>query len=124
MLKASILIAACKPQEETVVVELEDLLLAIKYGETWRNYAMEIVNGIGRSTNEILLQRVFKSIQKHPSISRSRLMQWYHLDARAAEMMFSTMEQRGLVIATRMGRTWVYEAAGRMISDKKSSSNR
>jgi hypothetical protein len=122
MLKAAVLIAACKPQKDEVRVEVEDLLLAIKYGEAWRNYAMEIVNGIGRSANEILLQRIYKSIQKHPGIARSKLMQWYHLEARSADIMFSTMEQRGLILATRMGRTWVYEATGRMIVDVKEES--
>jgi hypothetical protein len=122
MLKAAVLIAACRPQMEEVRVEVQDLLLAIKYGEAWRNYAMEIVNGIGRSANEILLQRIYKSIQKHPGIARSKLMQWYHLEARSADIMFSTMEQRGLILATRMGRTWVYEATGRMIVDVKEES--
>lgn len=121
MLKASVLIAACRHQVGEVVVEVDDLLLAIKYGEAWRNYAMEIVNGIGRSTNEILLQRIYKSIQKHPGIARSKLMQWYHLEARNADILFSTMEQRGLILATRMGRTFVYEAAGRMIASGKGS---
>jgi hypothetical protein len=125
MLKAAVLIAATRLQGETVVVELEDLLLAIKYGESWRGYALEIINGIGRTANEIMLQRIYQSIRKHPGISRSKLMQWYHLDARGAEVLFMTMEQRGLILATRMGRTWLYEVAGRMIvnDNAKSSSS-
>ena len=124
ILKASVLIAATREQKEVVVVEIEDLLLAIKYGEGWRDYATEIVNGIGRSANEILLQRIFKSIRRHPGVARSRLMQWYHLEARGADIIFATLEQRGLILATRMGRTWVYEAVGRIkINDPKESSS-
>jgi len=114
ILKVAVLIAATRPQEELVVVEIEDLLQAIMYGEGWRTYATEIVNGIGRSANEILLQRVFKSIRKHPGIARSVLMQWYHLEARQADIIFGTLEQRGLILATKMNRTFVYEAAGRL----------
>jgi len=119
ILKASVLIAATRDQGEDIIVELEDLLVAIKYGEGWRAYGMEIVNGIGRSANEILLQRIFKTIKRHPGIPRSQLMQWYHLDARSAEIIFMTLEQRGLIMATRMGRTWVYEAVGRVIASER-----
>ena len=114
ILKVSVLIAATRHQHNLVRVEVNDLLLAIKYGEGWRKFATEIVNGIGRSANEILLQRIFKSIRKHPGIARSSLMQWYHLEARQADIIFGTLEQRGLVLSTRMGRTSVYQAVGRI----------
>src|SRR5262245_17203011 len=123
ILKAATLIAAARLQVDEVVVTVDDLLLAIKYGEGWRSYAVEIINGVGRSANEILLQRIYKTIKRHPGISRSQLMQWYHLDARSAEIMFMTMEQRGIILATRVGRTWLYEAAGRMIDARKDSSS-
>lgn len=119
ILKASVLIAAANVKGEygEVVVTLQDLLVAIKYGDTWRDYSTEIVNGIGRSANEILLQRIMQSIRRHPGSSRSKLMQWYHLESRQAEIIFATLEQRGLIVATRMGRTWVYEAIGRIQVD-------
>lgn len=114
MLKVAVLIAATRHQHGEVVVDIKDLLLAIKYGEGWRDFATEIVNGIGRSANEVQLQRVYKSIQKNPGIARSKLMQWYHMDARGADIIFGTLEQRGLIMSTRMGKTWVYEAIGRI----------
>jgi len=123
ILKAAVLIAAARFQHDEITVEVDDLLLAIKYGEAWRGYAVEIINGIGRSANEILLQRIFATIKRHPGVSRSQLMQWYHLDARGAEILFMTMEQRGLIMSTRVGRTWLYEAAGRMISARKEDSS-
>jgi len=120
ILKAAVLVACTRKQEAgVVVVEREDLVHAIRYGQSWRDYATDIVNGIGRSANEILLQRIFKAVQKNPGISRSRLMQWYHLSAREADIIFSTLEQRGLILANRMGKTWVYEMAGRMIPGGK-----
>jgi uncharacterized protein DUF3987 len=116
ILKAAVLIAAANTKEgqQDVVVTLQDLLVAIRYGDGWRSYATEIVNGIGRSANEVLLQRIMQTIRRHPGSTRAKLMQWYHLEARSAEVIFATLEQRGLIVATRMGRTWVYEAIGRI----------
>jgi hypothetical protein len=116
ILKAAVLIAAAndKTEGDEVIVTLMDLLVAIKYGNQWRDYSTEIVNGIGRSANEILLQRIMQSIRRHPGSTRAKLMQWFHLEARSAEIIFATLEQRGMIVATRMGRTWVYEAVGRI----------
>lgn len=113
ILKASVLIAAARcADDDEIEVTLHDLLIAIRYGQGWKEHAEEIVNGIGRTANEVLLQRIYNSIRKHPGVARSRLMQWYHLEARQADIIFNTLEQRGLVISTRMGRTSVYNAVG------------
>jgi ribosomal protein S25 len=115
ILKASVLIAASNQKERgEVIVTLNDLLTGLKYGSEWLKYSTEIVNGIGRTANEQLLQRIMQSIRRHKGVSRSQLMQWYHLEARQAEIIFNTLEQRGMIIATRMGRTWVYDAVGRI----------
>jgi hypothetical protein len=115
VLKAAVLLAASRmPETPRIRVEVEDLLIALKYATNWRDYAIEIINGVGRTAGEIELQRIYASIQKHPGIARSRLMQWYHLDARRADVIFGTLEQRGLISSVRMGKTNIYEALGRM----------
>jgi len=115
MLKTAVLIAASRMRGgDGIDVTLKDLLVAIKYGEGWLGFATDIVNGIGRSANEIMLQRILKTIRRHPGTSRARIMQWYHLEARHADLIFATMEQRGLILGTRMGRTTTYEAVGRI----------
>lgn len=122
ILKAAILLAATRGQNQQVTVQLEDLLLAIKYGEGWRDYAIEVINGIGRSASEALLQRVHNAIRKKGSMTRSHIMQSYHLDARTAESIFVTLEQRGLIIGHPVGKTISYEAVGRLrINDTKES---
>jgi hypothetical protein len=114
-LKAAVLIAASRMQHVDVIrVELEDLLLALKYSTRWRDYAVEIVNGIGRSASEQEMQRIYLSITRHPGIARSQIMQWYHLEARRADIIFATLEQRGLIAGVRMGKTMTYTALGRM----------
>lgn len=109
-LKAATLIAASRQKRETVTVELSDILHAIKFAQQWREYANEIINGVGRTASERDLEKIFANIQKNPGISRSKLMQRYHLKARQADDIFNTLEQRGLVSGNRVGKTIIYNS--------------
>lgn len=102
-LKAATLIAASRQRDERVVVEEEDIVRAIRYSNEWRGYANEVVNGIGKNAMERDLDRILGAIVKNPGVSRSRLMQNYHLTARGADAVFSTLEQRGLITMQRVG---------------------
>lgn len=103
-LKAAVLLAAARQVGGThgkVVVELIDILHAIRYAKQWRAYAVEIVNGIGKTTYERDLERILGAIVKRPGISRSTLMQSYHLTASQATQVFDTLMQRSLISMTR-----------------------
>lgn len=118
-LKSAVLIATSRClYDDHVVVDVGDILHAISYCVGWREYAHEIVNGIGRSASEQEMQRIFQSIKRHPGISRAKLMQWYHLDARRAEVIFGTLEQRGLIRKTQMGRTWLFESTRKEVTSE------
>lgn len=107
-LKAAILLAAARRLESKVVVETSDILHAIRYVEQWRAYAIEIVNGIGKSVWERDLDRIRMAIVKRPGISRSQLMQSYHLNARTADLIFDTLSQRAQIVTNRVGGRQVY----------------
>lgn len=107
-LKASVLIAASRQREEEVIVEEADIVHALKYAEGWRQYANEVVNGIGKNAAERALDRILVAVVKSPGISRSKLMQYYHLTAREADAVFSTLEQRGMITRRMNGRTQVF----------------
>lgn len=109
-LKATILLAACQRMEETVSIGIDDVLLAIRYATEWREYAIDVVNGVGKSVAENQLETVMENIKRSPGISRSRLMRNYHLTAREADAVFSTLEQRGLVNIRKEGRGTFYHA--------------
>jgi hypothetical protein len=101
-LKAAVLLAAARQVgQEGVTVEVIDILHAIRYCKQWRAYAIEVVNGIGKTTLERELERVLNAIVKRPGISRSQLMQSYHLTARDANQTFDTLMQRGLITMRR-----------------------
>lgn len=112
ILKAAVLIAAAERRATgALVVEDADLIQAIYYGEGWRGYAHEVINGIGRSGQEAEFDKLLRAIRKHPEgIPRSRLMQGYHLTAKQADVIFSTLEERGQITSTRLGGTKVYHA--------------
>jgi hypothetical protein len=109
-LKAAVLLSAARKLKEDVEIELDDMLLAIKYAIGWREYAIDVVNGVGKSVAENQLETVMENIKRSPGISRSRLMRNYHLSAREADAVFSTLEQRGLVSINKQGRGTFYHA--------------
>lgn len=102
-LKSAVLMAADRQRGEGVLVEQQDILHAIKFVERWREYAIEIVNGIGKSVWERDLTRIVAAIAKRPGISRSQIMQSYHLNSRQADLIFDTLDQRGQITSNRVG---------------------
>jgi hypothetical protein len=113
-LKAAILLATAesRDEDETVKIELKHMLLAIKHAASWRDYAIDVINGVGKSAQETSIDRVLKMIRERPGISRSVIMQKMHLTANEANALFSTLEQRGLVYSTRFGKGTTYRVVG------------
>lgn len=107
-LKAAVLLA-CMRMEDKLVVEESDIMKAFSYVEYWRTCSIEVVENIGRSTSERVIQSVLRMIRKEDGCTRSEVMQRWHLDARSAESILMTLEQRGLLNRRKSGRTeWLY----------------
>ncbi len=105
MLKAAVLLAASRKREDKIVVEEEDIIRAIYYGTGWRDYSHQVINNVGKGTAEKELDVIANAIMRKPGVTRSQLMQSYHLRAREASHIFETLEQRGVVTRQRVGRT-------------------
>jgi hypothetical protein len=103
-LKAAMLIAASR-MPERVVVQERDIMKAFYYVSIWRGFAMDVVAGIGLPQSERQIQNIFHQVLAHPGIMRSTLMQKYHLDKRLADLIFDTLEQRGLIQRTKAGKS-------------------
>lgn len=111
MLKAAVLLAASASDDpDEIVVEEIDVLHAISFAMQWREYVIEVINGVGKTAAERDIERVMKvlSNKKDGAASRSELMQRFHLTAKSADALFNTMTQRGLVHANTQGRKTVY----------------
>lgn len=104
-LKAAVLLAASRRLEEKIIVTEEDLMLAFHYVDGWREYALEVVNGIGRSIHERQLQQIYERVKAQPGLMKSELMRAFHLGAREASQILETLEQRGMITTNKKGRT-------------------
>lgn len=106
ILKAAMLLAAANQKGDGVTITDLDILRAIKYGEQWRTHAQEVMDNVGKGTAERLLDTILRAIRRRPEgIPRSQLMQAYHLNARDTNLIFDTLEQRGMITRQRSGRT-------------------
>lgn len=105
ILKAAVLLAASRSRAEQIVVELDDILRAIHYGEQWKIHADDVMANIGKTTYERQIVNIHKLVWRKPGCSRSQVMQHYHLNAKVTTEIFQTMEQRGLIVLRRTGKT-------------------
>jgi hypothetical protein len=105
ILKAAVLLAASRSRAEQIVVELDDVLRAIHYGEQWKIHADDVMANIGKTTYERQIVNIHRMIWRKPGCSRSTVMQHYHLNAKVTTEVFQTMEQRGLMVIRRTGKT-------------------
>jgi hypothetical protein len=105
ILKAAVLIAASQQRGESVTVEVIDILRAIHYGRDWKAHANLVMSNVGRGTLEKQIDSVLGYVERRPGVTRSVIMQNMHLTAQAASALFETMDQRGLIIRQRQGRT-------------------
>lgn len=105
-LKAAALLAASRKMADDgkVMVEEVDIVRAIKYVQGWREHGNNVLNGIGKTSLERDLDRILRAIINAPGITRSKLMQNFHLTARQADALFSTLEQRAQITSSRVGR--------------------
>lgn len=118
ILKASVLLAASRKLANPVVVEVIDIVRAMVYGESWRIYARDVMNSVGKGQTERLLDNVMGMIERQPGVTRSKLMQSYHLEARQATQIFDTLEQRGKVVRTTKGKTMYFHPATIYVKEK------
>lgn len=98
-LKAALLIAASRQREEGIVVDEVDVLHAIYYARRWREYASEVVNGVGKTYDERLIDKIYDFIGNgdNAGTSRAQLMRVFRLDYKRADLIFGTMAQRNMI---------------------------
>jgi hypothetical protein len=110
-LKAAILIAASRQRNMNVVVDVDDLLHAIYYCEQWRGYANDVINSVGKSESERLMETMLQEIRLSPrGVTRHELMSKYRLSKKDANDYFETMQQRQWIEGIPVGRDMRYSA--------------
>lgn len=103
-LKIATLIAAARNMTDPVVIDLKDIIKAFSYIDRWRRYTAEVMDSLGKSSDEKELQRVYDYICRHEGCLRSEVMQRFALMARRADAILGTLEQRDMITRSRHGR--------------------
>lgn len=105
ILKTAMLIASSRQLDDKVIIEELDILRAAKYGEQWAAHSKIIVNNVGKGANERMLDRIMWKINKAPDgVKRGILMQNLHLGAKETSYLLETLDQRGLITRTKLGK--------------------
>lgn len=112
-LKAALLIAASRQREQGVIVEELDILHAIYYCQRWREYASEIINGVGKTYDERVIDKIFSYVGSSTSgVTRAELMKVFRLDMKRADLMFGTMVQRNMIYRLEVSGQTKYRRVG------------
>lgn len=103
-LKIATLIAATRKHHNPVVIELQDIIKAFFYIDKWRGYTAEVLDKIGETAEEKEMMRIHSYISTHPGCLRSEVMQRFAMNARKADVVLITLEQRDLITRNKTGR--------------------
>jgi uncharacterized protein DUF3987/DNA primase RepB-like protein len=107
-LKMATLLAAAERLDEKVIVHTTDVIHAFHYIESYMEYSIEVVSNAGKSSSEMLIERMTKYVTENPGVARALLMRKYHLSSKSADGVFNTLEERGLLIKTKRHTGWAY----------------
>ena len=108
-LKAAMLIAASRQRNNTITMELDDLLHALYYCSHWYGYANEVVSSVGMSQSERLIEVLHTEVNSTlGGVTRAELMRRHKMDMKQADLIFGTMLERGMITGNRYGRNIRY----------------
>lgn len=117
LLKLTCLLAAARQEPDDhwrVYADMPDLLNSAYYVQRWGRHAVDLVRNSGVSSDETKLMAIYHTIEKHPGIMRSGVMQRHRLDKRTMDLIEDTLVQRLMIqIQTRGSRVKAYWPIGR-----------
>lgn len=105
LLKLSVLLAAASSEDvEKLVVTDKNIKQAAYYIQRWGGHTIDLLHNAGKGMVERTIDKILRTIQKHPDITRSKLMQFHHLTSREASEILQTLDDRGMIVMTKEGR--------------------
>jgi hypothetical protein len=116
MQKLMMILAASRQEDEGLAIEAEmrDLLKAASYIQKWGRHAVDLIRNSGVTSDENKLLSVYRTIEKHPGIMRSQVMQHHRLNARESDIIESTLHQRAMIqIVSKTAKSKQYWPVGR-----------
>lgn len=116
LLKLAVLFGAARQEpdgDSKITIGTQDLNNSAYFIQRWGIHMVDLIRNSGHTKEENAVRAVMRTVQRHPGIGRSLLMQRHHLNARQMEEIAKTLEQRGVIEIVRKGRGQNFFAIGR-----------
>jgi hypothetical protein len=116
MLKLAVLFAAARQEptnDGTIEVTKTDVIESTYFIQKWGRHMVELLKHAGRTTDEVKLQAVYRTIENHPGILRGEVMQRHHLNSKPMDEIQRTLEDRMMIRSEKKGRGYKYWPIGR-----------
>lgn len=106
LLKMAMLLAASRQQpiDGTIQADVQDILQAARYVQEWGNYTIDLISNSGRGVVQRGIDKILRTIEKNPGITRSRVMQVHHLTKREMDEIQGTLDDRMQISIKKQGR--------------------
>lgn len=110
-LKMGMLFAAARQipdKEKQIKVELTDVQAAAWYTQKWGRHTVDLIQNVGHSAPQRLIEKVLRHIQRRPGTSRSEISRTHHLSKRELDLVIDTLEDRGQIVKSRAGNGYTF----------------
>ena len=106
MLKMATLISASRqePDDGSIMVTTEDIRRAASYIQVWGNYTIEVIQNAGQTVAQKVMERILLYIKQNPGCNRGTVMRSNNLDKREMQIIEETLEARGQITVTVLGK--------------------
>lgn len=107
LLKLTMLFAGARQEPENLEVQadMNDLLSAAWYIQKWGRHAVDLIRSSGVTGDESKMMSIYRTVEKHPGIQRSQIMQRHRVNAREMQLIEDTLVQRQLIVVQTKGRS-------------------
>jgi DNA-binding TFAR19-related protein (PDSD5 family) len=107
LLKLGILIAASRQEpggDYKIKVEERDIIHSAKYVQRWGVHTAHMLGNTGKTFTERTIDKILRCVREYPGITRSDVMRRHHLTSQEGNLLFSTLDDRGLITMSKEGR--------------------
>lgn len=106
LLKLAVLLAAAQKEVVNDFLEVDEanIFQAAYYIQRWGGHTIDLLLNAGKGMVERTIDKILRTIQSHPDITRSKLMQHHHLTSREANDILQTLDDRGMIMMQKEGR--------------------
>ncbi len=92
-----------EPDDGKIIVSKRNMEVAAYYVQKWGRHTVDLIQNVGRSTNQRLVQRVYQHIRRRPGCTRSEVSRHHHLSKKELDLILETLQDRGQIRVQKAG---------------------